>query len=140
MKNIFLAVALFMMLCCVSGCAPRYVEVRGEFFEMITEKEEARLVTQARAALKTLSKKISQADMKVIDNTEPEKRFIYSDHRYGRAVIRWHFPEYEAGVEYDGQFMSEHMGATVYTMKKQAEKKDHTRPFLKHRPSVRSGR
>ena len=140
MKNLFLIAASFFALCFVSGCSTRYVEVRGELFEMISEKEEAQLVEHARVALKTISKKIPPADMKFIDTTEPEKRFIYSDHRYGRAIIRWHFPDYEAGVDYEGQLMSKYMNSTVYTKKKRAETLDFTRRPLKRYGSGNRGR
>ena len=72
--------------------------------------------------------------MKVIDTTDPELRFIYSDHRYGRAIIRWHFPAYEAGVEYEGEFLSEHMASTVFSKRKRAETVD-----FRNRPAKRRG-
>ena len=78
--------------------------------------------------------------MKFIDSSEPEKRFIYSDHRYGRAIIRWHFPTYEAGVDYEGELMSEHMSSTIYTKKKRAETVDFTRRPVKRHGSVPRGR
>ena len=131
MKNLFLIAAVLLTLCFVSGCSTRYVDVRGELFEMISEKEEEQLVEHARVALKTISKKIPPADMKFIDTSAPEKRFIYSDHRYGRAIIRWHFPDYEAGVDYEGQLMTKHMSSTVYTKKKRAETMDYTRRPVK---------
>ncbi|MBE6385166.1 MAG: hypothetical protein E7048_05835 [Lentisphaerae bacterium] len=134
MKQLISVIAMLLMLAGISGCSTRYVNVRGERFEMISEKEEAALVEHARAALKTISKRIPPADMKIIDTSEPEKRFIYSDHRYGRAIIRWHFPAYEAGVDYEGEFLSEYMNSTVFTKKKKAETIDFThRPVKRHR-------
>ena len=136
MKHLFLTAAVLMTLGFVSGCTPRYVDVRGELFEMISEREEARLVEHARVALKTISKKIPPADMKFIDTNEPEKRFIYSDHRYGRAIIRWHFTEYEVGVDYEGELMTDHMSSTIYTRRKKAETVDFTNRPVKRRSGV----
>ena len=140
MRQLILVAAMLLMLAGIAGCNTRYVNVRGERFEMISEKEEAALVEHARAALKTISKRIPPADMKIIDTTEPEKRFIYSDHRYGRAIIRWHFPAYEAGVDYEGEFLSEHMSSTVFSKRKRAETVDFTRRPVKRHGTGRNGR
>ena len=140
MRQLILVAAMLLMLAGIAGCSTRYVNVRGERFEMISEKEEAALVKHARAALKTISKRIPPADMKIIDTSEPEKRFIYSDHRYGRAIIRWHFPAYEAGVDYEGEFLSEHMSSTVFSKRKRAETVDFTRRPVKRHGTGRNGR
>ncbi len=140
MRQLILVAAMLLMLAGIAGCSTRYVNVRGERFEMISEKEEAALVEHARAALKTISKRIPPADMKIIDTSEPEKRFIYSDHRYGRAIIRWHFPAYEAGVDYEGEFLSEHMSSTVFSKRKRAETVDFTRRPVKRHGTGRNGR
>lgn len=140
MRQLILVAAMLLMLAGIAGCRTRYVNVRGERFEMISEKEEAALVEHARAALKTISKRIPPADMKIIDTSEPEKRFIYSDHRYGRAIIRWHFPAYEAGVDYEGEFLSEHMSSTVFSKRKRAETVDFTRRPVKRHGTGRNGR
>lgn len=132
--RIFVILTLLTVLFLSAGCGTRYVDVRGEKFEMISEREERKMVEHARAALKTISKRIPPADMKVIDTAEPELRFIYSDHRYGRAIIRWHFPAYEAGVEYEGEFLSEHMASTVFSKRKRAETVD-----FRNRPAKRRG-
>lgn len=140
MRQLILVAVMLLMLAGIAGCSTRYVNVRGERFEMISEKEEAALVEHARAALKTISKRIPPADMKIIDTSEPEKRFIYSDHRYGRAIIRWHFPAYEAGVDYEGEFLSEHMSSTVFSKRKRAETVDFTRRPVKRHGTGRNGR
>ena len=132
--RIFVMLTLLTVLFISAGCGTRYVDVRGEKFEMISEREERKMVEHARAALKTISKRIPPADMKVIDTADPELRFIYSDHRYGRAIIRWHFPAYEAGVEYEGEFLSEHMASTVFSKRKRAETVD-----FRNRPAKRRG-
>ena len=56
MRQLILVAAMLLMLAGIAGCSTRYVNVRGERFEMISEKEEAALVEHARAALKTISK------------------------------------------------------------------------------------
>ena len=123
-----------------AGCAKRYVDVYGERYEMISQREEAQLVENARSALKTISKRIPPMDMKIIDTKDPELRFIYAGNRYGRAIVRWHFPAYEAGVEYEGQFLTEYMTSTVFTKKKQAEVTDFTRRKKEEKPKARSSR
>ena len=128
MKQIFLMfLLLFFTLAAATGCAKRYVDVRGEKFEMISEKEERELVENARLALKTIEKKLPPGDYKRIESTDPETRFIYSGDRYGRAVVRWIFPRYEAGVDYEGELMTKFMVSTVYTKEKQPEVVDFTR-------------
>lgn len=138
----FAVTALLTVLFLSAGCGTRYVDVRGEMFEMISEREEQKMVEHARAALKTISRRIPPADMKVIDTSAPELRFIYSDHRYGRAIIRWHFPAYEAGVEYEGEFLSEHMTSTVFSKRKRAETVDFRNRSVRRRgvPDVPSGK
>ena len=140
MKKILLAV-LFLLSLLAAGCAARYVDVRGEKFEMISESEEKELVEHARLSLKTISRRIPPRDMRVIDTTVPETRFIYSGDRYGKAVIKWQFPKYEAGVEYEGELMTKHMTSSVFTQKKRPEVVDFTRrvPAKRFRP-VPAGR
>ena len=139
MKQVFSGCLMFALLL-AAGCAPRYVDVYGERYEMISPREESQLVEHARNALKTISKRIPPMDLKFIDTNEPEQRFIYAGNRYGRAIIRWHFPAYEAGVEYEGQFLTEHMTSTVFTKKKQAEVTDFTRRKKEEQPKGRSSR
>lgn len=127
MKNLFVFAAACLALCFTAGCTPRYAEVHGEYFEMISEREEAQLVEKTRLFVKTISGKIPRADMEHINKTEPDKRFIYSDHRYGRAIIKWDFPTYEVGVEYMGELMSKHMNSTVFTKKKHNKVLDFSR-------------
>ena len=118
---------LFLLLFVIAGCTARYVDVRGEKFEMISEKEEKELAQNARIALKTIEKKLPPGDYKHIESTAPEMRFIYSGDRYGRAIVRWQFPRYEAGVEYEGELMTGYMVSTVFTKEKQPEVVDFTR-------------
>lgn len=118
MKYLFLFLLSLLLL--NTACSTRYVDVRGEKFEMISEKEERELVESARLALKTIAKKLPPQDMKTIETGEPECRFIYSDHRFGRAIIRWHFKTYEVGVDYEGQLMTRHMTSSIFTRKKRA--------------------
>ncbi len=118
---------LFLLLFVITGCTARYVDVRGEKFEMISEKEEKELAQNARIALKTIEKKLPPGDYRKIEKTDPEMRFIYSGDRYGRAIVRWQFPRYEAGVEYEGELMTEYMVSTVFTKEKQPEVVDFTR-------------
>ena len=77
--------------------------------------------------MKTISKKLPPQDMKIIDSQAPEVRFIYSGDRYGRAIVRWQFPRYEAGVDYEGQLMTEYMTSTVFTREKLPEVVDFRR-------------
>jgi hypothetical protein len=128
MKQLFLMfLLLFFALTAATGCAKRYVDVRGEKFEMISESEEKELAQNARLALKTIEKKPPPGDYKHIEPTAPEMRFIYSGDRYGRAIVRWQFPRYEAGVDYEGELMTKFMVSTVYTKEKQPEVVDFTR-------------
>ena len=128
MKQLFLMfLLLFFALTAATGCAKRYVDVRGEKFEMISESEEKELAQNARLALKTIEKKLPPGDYKHIESTAPEMRFIYSGDRYGRAIVRWQFPRYEAGVDYEGELMTKFMVSTVYTKEKQPEVVDFTR-------------
>ena len=113
---------------CISGCAARYVDVRGEKYEMISEREEKELILRARTMMKTISKKLPAADVKAIETQEPEIKFIYSGDRFGRAIVRWKFPAYEAGIEFEGQFLTEHMQSTVYSRKKHPDRLDYRRP------------
>ena len=57
MKKIPLPV-LFLLLVLTAGCSTRYVDVRGEKFEMISESEEKELIGHARLSLKTISRRI----------------------------------------------------------------------------------
>ena len=123
----FSLIFLFLLLGTIAGCNTRYVDVRGEKFEMISESEEQELVEHARLSLKTISKRIPAADMKTIETAAPEMRFIYSGDRYGRAVVRWQFPRYEAGVDYEGQLMTKYMISTVFTREKLPEVVDFRR-------------
>lgn len=120
MKTAYLMLLAFF-LTAAAGCGTRYVDVRGEKFEMISEGEEKELAEHARLSLKTIQKRLPPGDMKIIDTTPPEMRFIYSGDRYGRAIVRWKFPRYEAGVDYEGELMTKHMNSTVYTKEKHAE-------------------
>lgn len=140
MKKIPLPV-LFLLLVLTAGCSTRYVDVRGEKFEMISESEEKELIGHARLSLKTISRRIPPQDMRVIDTTIPEMRFVYSGDRYGKAVVKWKFPKYEAGVEYEGELMTKHMTSSVFTQKKQPEVIDFTRRTpAKRSQSVPEGR
>lgn len=123
----YFTVLLLFFLLATAGCTPRYVDVRGEKFEMISEREEKELVEHARLSMKTISKKLPPQDMKIIDSQAPEVRFIYSGDRYGRAIVRWQFPRYEAGVDYEGQLMTEYMTSTVFTREKLPEVVDFRR-------------
>ena len=133
---------VFALLLLVSGagCNTRYVDVRGEKFEMISESEEQELVEHARLSLKTISKRIPAADMKTIETAAPEMRFIYSGDRYGRAIVRWNFPRYEVGVDYEGQLMTKYMNSTVYSKEKQPEIIDFRRKTPRRRSLQGPGR
>lgn len=136
----FSFVFALLLLGSISGCNTRYVDVRGEKFEMISESEEQELVEHARLSLKTISKRIPAADMKTIETAAPEMRFIYSGDRYGRAIVRWHFPRYEVGVDYEGQLMSKYMNSTVYSKEKQPEIIDFRRKTPRRRSLQGPGR
>lgn len=136
----FSFVFALLLLGSISGCNTRYVDVRGEKFEMISESEEQELVEHARLSLKTISKRIPAADMKIIETAAPEMRFIYSGDRYGRAIVRWHFPRYEVGVDYEGQLMTKYMNSTVYSKEKQPEIIDFRRKTPRRRSLQGPGR
>ena len=136
----FSFVFALLLLGLISGCNTRYVDVRGEKFEMISESEEQELVEHARLSLKTISKRIPAADMKTIETAAPEMRFIYSGDRYGRAIVRWHFPRYEVGVDYEGQLMTKYMNSTVYSKEKQPEIIDFRRKTPRRRSLQGPGR
>lgn len=136
----FSFVFALLLLGSISGCNTRYVDVRGEKFEMISESEEQELVEHARLSLKTISKRIPAADMKTIETAAPEMRFIYSGDRYGRAIVRWHFPRYEVGVDYEGQLMTKYMNSTVYSKEKQPEIMDFRRKTPRRRSLQGPGR
>lgn len=124
--RLFALFTIFLLLA-AAGCAPRYVDVRGEKFEMISESEEKELIEHARLSMKTIARKLPPQDMKVIETQAPEVRFIYAGDRYGRAVVRWQFPRYEAGVDYEGQLMTKYMISTVFTREKLPEVVDFRR-------------
>ena len=84
-------------------------------------------------SIRTISKKIPPGDMEIIQTKEPEVKFIYSGDRYGRAVVRWSFPRYEVGIQYEGEFMTRHMGMTVFSKEKQPEIIDFTRKTPRRR-------
>ena len=136
----FSFVFALLLLGSISGCNTRYVDVRGEKFEMISESEEQELVEHARLSLKTISKRIPAADMKTIETAAPEMRFIYSGDRYGRAIVRWNFPRYEVGVDYEGQLMTKYMNSTVYSKEKQPEIIDFRRKTPRRRSLQGPGR
>ena len=131
---------LFLLLFFVAGCTARYVDVRGEKFEMISEKEEKELAQNARIALKTIEKKLPPGDYRKIEKTDPEMRFIYSGDRYGRAIVRWNVPRYEVGVDYEGQLMTKYMNSTVYSKEKQPEIIDFRRKTPRRRSLQGPGR
>lgn len=135
----FSLIFLFLLLGTIAGCNTRYVDVRGEKFEMISESEEQELVEHARLSLKTISKKIPPGDMKTIDTVAPKMRFIYSGDRYGRAIVTWKFPRYEVGVDYEGQLMTKYMNSTVFSRKKQPEVLDFSKRPSRYRISPRRG-
>lgn len=138
--KIFSFVFALLLLVSGAGCNTRYVDVRGEKFEMISESEEQELVEHARLSLKTISKRIPPADMKTIETAAPEMRFIYSGDRYGRAIVRWNFPRYEVGVDYEGQLMTKYMNSTVYSKEKQPEIIDFRRKTPRRRSLQGPGR
>ena len=138
--KIFSFVFALLLLVSGAGCNTRYVDVRGEKFEMISESEEQELVEHARLSLKTISKRIPAADMKTIETAAPEMRFIYSGDRYGRAIVRWNFPRYEVGVDYEGQLMTKYMNSTVYSKEKQPEIIDFRRKTPRRRSLQGPGR
>ena len=132
---LLLPLALLMLLLC--SCSTRYVEVMGEKFEMISVDEEKELDLRARSLLKSIEKKLPRGDYDKIARGEPQVQSIYTDHRFGRIIMRWDFPRYETGVIFEGQMMTEHMSSIVFTKEKQAEVVDFTRK--KPRPSVFPG-
>ena len=138
--KIFSFVFALLLLVSGAGCNTRYVDVRGEKFEMISESEEQELMEHARLSLKTISKRIPPADMKTIETAAPEMRFIYSGDRYGRAIVRWNFPRYEVGVDYEGQLMTKYMNSTVYSKEKQPEIIDFRRKTPRRRSLQGPGR
>ena len=78
--------------------------------------------------------------MKTIETAAPEMRFIYSGDRYGRAIVRWNFPRYEVGVDYEGQLMTKYMNSTVYSKEKQPEIIDFRRKTPRRRSLQGPGR
>ena len=133
---LLLPLAALMLLLC--SCSPRYVEVMGEKFEMISVDEEKELVLRARTLLQAIEKKLPKGDYEKIARGEPQLQSIYADHRFGRIIVRWDFPRYETGVVFEGQMMTEHMSSVIFTKEKQAEVTDFTRK--KPRRSVFSGK
>lgn len=121
MKRKILTLSLSILTLLAAGCAPRYVEVRGERFEAVSSSEEKELVELARLSMKTIKGRLPAQDMKTIETAAPEVRFIYSGDRYGRVIVKWSFPRYEAGIEYEGQLMTRHMTSTVFSKEKQPE-------------------
>lgn len=121
----------------LSGCAPtRYVDVNGERFQMLSEKEEQELVEHARVSMGRLSSRLSPREKRQIETTPPEVRFFYAADRYGRAVVRWHLPTREVGVDYAGEFLGKHMSSSLYSREKMPELIDLT----KQAPPDRTGR
>ena len=138
--KIFSFVFALLLLVSGAGCNTRYVDVRGEKFEMISESEEKELIEHARLSMKTIARKLPPQDMKVIETQAPEVRFIYAGDRYGRAIVRWNFPRYEVGVDYEGQLMTKYMNSTVYSKEKQPEIIDFRRKTPRRRSLQGPGR
>ena len=135
MKRVFyLFTAMVMLALC--GCSARYIDVGGEKYEMISESEEQELVERARLAVSRINSRLKQYERQAVMEKAPEMRFFYSGNRYGRAVVRWVLPEREIGVNYDGEFMSDHMSCRVYSRDAVPEKIDYTKQL----PANRAGR
>ena len=137
MKNPLIPLML-MLLLALCGCAgTRYAEVGGERFAMISEKEEQELAEQARLALSRIAFQLSPAEKRAINSQQPELRFIYSGDRFGRAVVRWVFPDREVGVNFEGEFMTRHMTSMIYTKGKEPEVVDFRHPSAPQKEKIK---
>lgn len=126
MKKFFPCFALIGVLS-LWGCSARYVDVGGEKYEMISESEEAELVEVARLTVSRIKSRLKSHERQFIMDKMPEIRFFYSGDRYGRAVMSWKLPGREVGVNYDGEFMTDHMSCRVYTRELGPDRIDYTK-------------
>ena len=122
MKNLLSIISGILLLLC--GCSSRYIDVGGEKYEMISEKEEKELVERARLAISRINSRLKGYEQQIIREKTPSIRFFYSGDRYGRATFSWKTPDREVGVNYEGEFLSEHMSCRVYTKANPGEEID----------------
>ncbi len=103
------------------GCRSR-IEVDGEYYAMLDEREERELVMLARDTLvRSAGKIISKEEADEVRRREPELKIDYRGDCFGDAVVSWDLKNIKLEVVYEGKLNESdprRRGLFVRTMKK----------------------
>ena len=104
MKTLFPCfIALLFSAFALTGCRSR-IEVDGQHYDMLNEREVAGIVAFARAALEHNSPKLVRpGELAEIKSREPELKINYRGDCYGDATVIWDLADRKYEVVVDGQ-------------------------------------
>ena len=102
MKKYIWLLAAIPFLSILSGCRNR-IEVDGQHYDMLNEREIAEIVAFARATLEHNSPKLVRpSELVEIKSREPELKINYRGDCYGDAVVIWDLADRKYEVVVDG--------------------------------------
>ena len=103
MKKYVFAPAAILFLGILAGCRNR-IEVDGQHYDMLTEREVAEIVAFARATLEHNSPKLVRpSELVEIKSKTPELKINYRGDCYGDAAVIWDLADRKYEVVVDGE-------------------------------------
>ncbi len=102
MKKYFFALFAVAVSGILSGCRNQ-IEVNGQHYDMLNERETAEIVAFARAALEHNSPKLVRpSELGEIKKLDPELKINYRGDCYGDATVIWDLADRKYEVVVDG--------------------------------------
>ena len=103
MKKYILTLFAIPVLGILTGCRNQ-IEVDGQHYDMLNERETAEIVAFARAALEHNSPKLVRpSELVEIKSKEPELKINYRGDCYGDATVIWDLTDRKYEVVVDGE-------------------------------------
>ena len=106
MKMLFPTAVAFLCVLGLTGCRNQ-IEVDGQHYDMLNEREIAEIVAFARATLEhNTPKLVRPSELIEIKSKEPELKINYRGDCYGDAIVIWDLADRKYEVVVDG-FLNE---------------------------------
>ena len=103
MKMLFLTAVAFFCVLGLTGCRNQ-IEVDGQHYDMLNEREVAEIVAFARATLEHNSPKLVRpSELVEIKSRAPELKINYRGDCYGDAIVIWDLADRKYEVVLDGR-------------------------------------
>ena len=103
MKMLFLTAVAFFCVLGLTGCRNQ-IEVDGQHYDMLNEREVAEIVAFARATLEHNSPKLVRpSELVEIKSRAPELKINYRGDCYGDAIVIWDLADRKYEVVVDGE-------------------------------------